>query len=72
MPQNVISPSIDSGLAGGVPSRRSGLGDPLFGSLYDDVKAPKTLTAKDIPTDPDAPIPTVTSVPIKRLDVQTF
>ncbi len=40
----------------------------LFGSLYDDVKAPRALSLQDIPVDPDAPIPTVSSVPVARID----
>lgn len=36
--------------------------DSLFGSLYDDVKVPAQIDPSQI-NDPDAPIPTVTSVP---------
>ncbi len=72
IPQNILAPSIDSALAGGPLNRPAPRGDALYGSLFDDVKAPRGLTADDIPMDPDAPIPTVTSVPIERLDVAPF
>lgn len=72
IPQNVLAPSIESGLAGGPTRSAPPSGNSLYGSLYDDVKAPKILTREDIPTDPNAPIPTVTSVPIEKLDVQPF
>ncbi len=43
--------------------------DSLFGSLHDDVSVPLSLTPDIIPEDPDAPIPTVASVPtIKVLE----
>lgn len=38
----------------------------LFGSLHDDVKIPRPLTPEDIPSDQDAPIATVSSVPVKK------
>ncbi len=45
--------------------RPMGSGDSLFGSLYDDVKIPRPIDPA-LATDPDAPIPTVTSVPSAR------
>jgi len=53
----------DPGLAGAPTASGS---TSLFGSLYDDVKAPRSLTYQDI-ADPDAPIPTVNSVPIAEI-----
>ena len=44
--------------------------DKLFGSLHDDVKAPLPLTPDLIPDDPDAPIPTVTSIPTEKLHME--
>ena len=44
----------------------------LFGSLYDDVKAPKALGPEDIPDDVDAPIATVASVPTKKITVDNM
>ncbi len=44
----------------------------LFGSLYDDVKAPKVLGPDDIPTDANAPIATVSSVPTKPVKTQNM
>jgi len=49
---------IDRSLAG-APNPAS-----LYGSLYDDVKIPRTLSTEDLMADPDSPIPTVSSVPI--------
>lgn len=71
IPQNVLTPSVESALAGG-PRASASTSNSLYGSLFDDVKAPRSLTTKDIPEDLNAPIPTVTSVPIERLDVQPF
>lgn len=39
----------------------------LYGSLHDDVIVPKPLTPADIPLDPNAPIPTVRSVPTQKV-----
>ena len=64
MPSNTPSPSIESGLAGGPIAGNLPRNSSLYGSLYDDVKAPRTLGAMDIPVDPDAPISTVKSVPV--------
>ncbi len=60
----------DSRLAGGYtpPVSVETAQSSLFGSLYDDVKAPKSLTPQDIPANPDAPIPTVTSVPTQKIE----
>jgi len=58
---------IESGLAGG-PVRPSAQ-NSLFGSLYDDVKAPHTLQSSDVKLGPDAPIQTVDSVPVGTVDV---
>ena len=44
----------------------------LFGSLYDDVTAPKSLTPEDLPADPDAPIATVKSVPVEKISVDNL
>lgn len=43
----------------------------LFGSLYDDVKQPKPISAKEM-ADPDAPIATVSSVPVKKVNAETL
>ncbi|NNE57594.1 MAG: hypothetical protein HKN36_05760 [Hellea sp.] len=57
-------PIAESGLAGApILARQS-----LYGSLHDDVKIPRALTPADIPDDPDAPIPTVRSVPVGHID----
>lgn len=58
--------SIESGLAGGPVAATLPRSSSLYGSLYDDVKAPRALGAGDIPVDPDAPISTVKSVPVKN------
>ena len=42
--------------------RPMGSGDSLFGSLYDDVKVPRPIDPA-LAADPDAPIPTVSTVP---------
>lgn len=42
----------------------------LYGSLYDDVTAPRSLKPEDIPMDADAPIATVSSVPTKPVTVE--
>lgn len=63
----IPAPQIDSDLVG-APVSVERAQRSLFGSLYDDVKAPQSLTAQDIPLDPDAPIPTVTSVPVAKID----
>ena len=52
----------------GPPASVAQAQNSLFGSLYDDVKAPRALTASDIPDDLDAPIPTVSSVPVAQID----
>ncbi len=39
----------------------------LFGSLHDDVNVPRTLEPQNIPTDPNMPIPTVSSVPTQTI-----
>ena len=44
----------------------------LYGSLHDDVTVPLTLTAKNIPADPDAPIATVTSVRTKPVETRLW
>lgn len=72
MPSNKPRPSIESGLAGGPVAATLPPSSSLYGSLYDDVKAPRSLNLSDIPQDLDAPIPTVKSVPVEALDVQTF
>jgi len=72
MPQNRPNPSVEAGLAGGPVALSLPPNSSLFGSLYDDVKAPRSLTPSDIPADPDAPIPTVSSVPVESLNVSTF
>jgi len=69
MPQNKPNPSVESGLAGGPVAAAPATSKSLYGSLFDDVKAPRALSPADIPSDPDAPIPTATSVPIERIDV---
>ncbi len=61
------APPIEPGLAGG-PSQPV-TQNSLFGSLYDDVKAPRTLQSSDIILGPDAPIKTVDSVPVGKVDV---
>jgi hypothetical protein len=43
--------------------RPMGSGDQLFGSLFDDVKVPRPIDPQ-LAADPDAPIPTVSSVPV--------
>jgi len=43
----------------------------LFGSLYDDVVAPKPMT-KEEATNPDAPIATVKAVPVKKVTEETL
>lgn len=72
MPDNRPNPSVESGLAGGPVALTLPPNSSLYGSLYDDVKAPRSLNAEDIPADPDAPIPTVSSVPVESLNVSTF
>ncbi len=62
-PPAMPDPSMD--LAGGPIAGTLPPGNSLYGSLYDDVRAPRTLGPKDIPSDPDAPISTVQSVPIQ-------
>lgn len=63
----IIEPRIDPGLAGAPvtaqPSRNA-----LYGSLFDDVKTPRTLQKSDVNLDPEAPIPTVSSVPVSNID----
>ena len=44
--------------------RPMGTGDTLFGSLYDDVKVPRPIDPA-LAADPEAPIPTVSSVPVR-------
>jgi len=46
--------------------------DSLFGSLYDDVIAPKPISADQITQQPNAPIATVTSVPTKPVQTETL
>lgn len=72
MPENQPRLSLNAALAGGPVAGNLPSTSSLYGSLYDDVRQPKTLSAKDIPMDPDAPISTVTSVPIETIDVTTF
>jgi len=64
----------DSRLAGAptAPVSVAQAQNSLFGSLYDDVKAPKTLTPADIPADPDAPIPTVHSIPTVPIEQSPY
>lgn len=72
MPANKPRPSVSSALAGGPVAATLPPSSSLYGSLYDDVKRPKSLSADDIPQDPDAPIPTVTSVPVENIEMTTF
>ena len=44
----------------------------LYGHLNDDVATPKQLTLQDLATPNDQPIPTVTSVPVKPIDRESF
>ncbi len=67
-PHIPIEPSLVGGPAT-VPAPKT---NSLYGTLYDDVKAPKSLDNVEIPLDPEAPIPTVTSVPIGKLEVSPF
>ena len=46
--------------------------ESLFGSLYDDVKAPKAIGPEDIPVDANAPIATVASVPSKKVTTENL
>ena len=46
--------------------------ESLFGSLYDDVKAPNAIGPEDIPVDADAPIATVASVPSKTVTTENL
>lgn len=43
----------------------------LFGSLHDDVKMPKAMTAAE-QSNPDEPIATVTSVPVKKVTAESL
>ena len=63
-----IAPSRADPRLAGAPVSVAQAQRSLFGSLYDDVGAPNALTAQDIPLDLDAPIPTVSSVPVARID----
>lgn len=63
-PAEMISPKVPVGISVAAAE------ESLFGSLYDDVTAPKSLTAQDIPTDSDAPIATVSRVPTKKVTVE--
>ncbi len=62
-PPAMPDPSMD--LAGGPIAGNLPPGNSLYGSLYDDVRAPRSLGAGDIPADPNAPISTVVSVPVR-------
>ena len=56
------------------PHRRLSLSEAeqsLFGSLHDDVKMPKAMTAAE-QSNPDGPIATVTSVPVKKVTAETL
>ena len=44
----------------------------LFGSLYDDVSAPNSLTPENLPADENAPIATAKSVPVKKVTVDNL
>lgn len=44
----------------------------LYGHLNDDVAVPKPLSAEDLNTPNDQPIPTVSSVPVKPVDQEEF
>lgn len=57
-------PSVNQGPAAHMQSS-------LFGSLHDDVKVPRSITAQDA-ADPNAPIPTVTSVPTKKITTENL
>ncbi len=72
MPMNKPRPSINSALAGGPVAGTLPASSSLYGSLYDDVKRPRSLSADDIPVDPDAPISTVISVPVENPEMSTF
>jgi len=69
IPQNQPRPSLESGLAGGPAPKPATDKNSLYGSLFDDVKAPRALNPSDIPLDPDAPIPTV--APTRRNQANT-
>jgi len=62
-PRAMPDPSRD--LAGGPIAGNLPPNNSLYGSLYDDVKAPRSLGRDDIPADPDAPISTVKTVPVE-------
>ncbi len=47
--------------------RAMGTGDSLFGSLYDDVKVPRPIDPAQA-ANPEAPIPTVSSVPTAQIN----
>jgi len=42
----------------------------LFGSLNDDVKIPRPINPAQFAANPDAPIPTATSVPVAPVKVE--
>lgn len=72
MPENSPRSSLESALAGGPIAGSLPPSSSLYGSLYDDVKRPKSLTAGDIPKDLDAPIATVMSVPVQKTETSPY
>lgn len=71
-PSMAGAPPVPSQRRVSIPSELSprpmNSGDSLFGSLYDDVKVPRPLDPS-IAADPEAPIPTVSSVPTAKIQM---